>query len=728
MSQNISNGSPEDTAPDVKNVLDTVKSPSRAGEYPQQYQQQQPVYAPQQVDGVPRPQLFRVDSRASLGIRPGLPNPLLRPQTPRPPPPGGTPFPPRPLIQQQRPGLPPGQNIYPPRPVPPLNGAPRPSINPGYRPQNFQRPPTPIVRPQGIFQQRSVPPPRPIFTTNLPPRSQTLDSSDINPPYSDGDETTAHLANDKNENERPSLANMKSKSYSVAENAEPNPTSIEDRRRSISSIGSIEEEKRSYPAEPDPYPRPESRSESLKKIYEDDTNIIAEPVNSSKENLSEKIHEPSPLPTSKTPSLTSPQQSIITSPSSQLNVNKSPSPQPTPSPPTSKSQSPQPEQIPTSAQRARSPLPVQPQQQQNERVDRPPSGKDKRTVETDKSGRKTPETKINASKLRLFKTEGDNDSGVDESTQGNDHLSNGDNSSPKKSTKNSTPRSATTPTKNKSFTRGAKSPHPKSPDTPTTPGSADKKKVPMNKVQVGSAPSPNLKVVKSKIGSLENAAHKPGGGNIRIENRKIDFSTTSSRIAAKNETYAPGGGEKKIQQQKLNWNVKPKVGSLENASHKPKGGDKKIENMKLDFKDKAKPKIGSKDNIKHVPGGGDVKIESKKLEIKVQSKIGSLDNIKHKPGGGDKKIYDDKEYLRQMSAQSNASLDGSQKKKPRPQSLELSSPQVNLVSPTQQRVRILDEVQICQIQTPESRPSSRTSRPGSARNRRSTTPRPPWRY
>lgn len=62
--------------------------------------------------------------------------------------------------------------------------------------------------------------------------------------------------------------------------------------------------------------------------------------------------------------------------------------------------------------------------------------------------------------------------------------------------------------------------------------------------------------------------------------------------------------------QKLQWNAKSKVGSLDNAAHKPKGGDKKIETMKLDFKDKAKPKVGSKDNIKHQPGGGDVKVSS----------------------------------------------------------------------------------------------------------------------
>lgn len=59
---------------------------------------------------------------------------------------------------------------------------------------------------------------------------------------------------------------------------------------------------------------------------------------------------------------------------------------------------------------------------------------------------------------------------------------------------------------------------------------------------------------------------------------------------------------------KLQWSAKPKVGSLENAAHRPGGGDKKIETVKLDFKDKAKAKVGSKDNVKHVPGGGAVKV------------------------------------------------------------------------------------------------------------------------
>ncbi|XP_076258867.1 uncharacterized protein LOC143195518 [Rhynchophorus ferrugineus] len=326
-------------------------------------------------------------------------------------------------------------------------------------------------------------------------------------------------------------------------------------------------------------------------------------------------------------------------------------------------------------------------------------------------------------KLSQTTNKGDNDSGVDESTQGNDQSCNGDTRSPRTTSKSRT--SSTTPTKGRSLSRGSKTPSSlQSPDSAaTTPGSADKKKVPMNKVQVGAAPSPNLKVVKSKIGSLDNANYKPGGGRVKIENKKLDFKHATPRIEAKNDKYVPKGGERKeiesarsvrsarsprkIISQKLEWNAKSKIGSLENATYKPKGGDKKIETVKLDFKEKAKPKVGSKDNMKHQPGGGDVKneeklttkndtkkennehkagkietkkdnngdkiasknetkkenIENKKLEVHATSKVGSMDNVKHKPSGGDKKIFDDKDYLKQQKSGKSSiehSLSGSQ--------------------------------------------------------------------
>lgn len=243
-------------------------------------------------------------------------------------------------------------------------------------------------------------------------------------------------------------------------------------------------------------------------------------------------------------------------------------------------------------------------------------------------------------------TEGDNDSGVDESTQEKDR--NGPTSpgsplkSPSKIPALRRPESITPQTRSRSTSKQRLTA--KTPETPSEPLI---KKVPMNKIQVGAAPSPNLKVVRSKIGSLENATHKPGGGHVKIETKKIDIKA-APRIEAKNDAYVPKGGDKKIITTKLTWTAKPKIGSLDNAHHKPGGGDKKIETLKTDFKDRARPKIGSKDNLGYQPGGGDIKIVNQKLDIKAESKVGSLENIKHKPGGGAVKIFDDKDYLKQI--------------------------------------------------------------------------------
>ena len=76
----------------------------------------------------------------------------------------------------------------------------------------------------------------------------------------------------------------------------------------------------------------------------------------------------------------------------------------------------------------------------------------------------------------------------------------------------------------------------------------------MNKIKVGHAPPPKLREVKSKIGSLQNATHKPGGGNVKIESKKLEFNV-QSRIAAKNEAYAPKGGEKKVKKSKYNLSI-----------------------------------------------------------------------------------------------------------------------------------------------------------------------------
>lgn len=190
--------------------------------------------------------------------------------------------------------------------------------------------------------------------------------------------------------------------------------------------------------------------------------------------------------------------------------------------------------------------------------------------------------------------------------------------------------------------------------SPNTPSAV--KKVPMNKVVVGVSPSPNLRKT-SKIGSLANAAHVPGGGQVKIENRKLDWNV-SARTVNVNSGYAPSGGDKKIEQRKLSWNVGARVGSLEKAGHRPGGGQVRIENRKLDWNG-VNSRVGSKKNINHRPGGGNVEIHNEKVDFQVGSRIGSLANVNHKPGGGEKKIFDDKEYTRQMNEVGGLAKSGS---------------------------------------------------------------------
>ena len=74
----------------------------------------------------------------------------------------------------------------------------------------------------------------------------------------------------------------------------------------------------------------------------------------------------------------------------------------------------------------------------------------------------------------------------------------------------------------------------------------------MNKIVVGVTASPNLKQVRSKVGSLENATYRPGGGDVKIESRKLEWKTTA-RTTNFNEGYAPKGGDKKVKNtQQLN--------------------------------------------------------------------------------------------------------------------------------------------------------------------------------
>ncbi|XP_072531278.1 uncharacterized protein maptb isoform X2 [Salminus brasiliensis] len=133
-------------------------------------------------------------------------------------------------------------------------------------------------------------------------------------------------------------------------------------------------------------------------------------------------------------------------------------------------------------------------------------------------------------------------------------------------------------------------------------------------------PMPDLKNIKSKIGSTENLKHQPGGGKVQILDKKMDLSSVQAKCGSKaNMKHTPGGGNVQIVHKKIDVsNVQSKCGSKANIHHKPGGGNVEIKSEKLDFK--AQSKIGSLDNIGHVAGGGQRKIESHKLMFREQAK------------------------------------------------------------------------------------------------------------
>nr|WVH46258.1 P301L/mRuby3 fusion protein [Cloning vector pLV[Exp]-CBA>P301L:T2A:mRuby3] len=151
---------------------------------------------------------------------------------------------------------------------------------------------------------------------------------------------------------------------------------------------------------------------------------------------------------------------------------------------------------------------------------------------------------------------------------------------------------------------------------PKSPSSAK------SRLQTAPVPMPDLKNVKSKIGSTENLKHQPGGGKVQIINKKLDLSNVQSKCGSKdNIKHVLGGGSVQIVYKPVDLSkVTSKCGSLGNIHHKPGGGQVEVKSEKLDFKDRVQSKIGSLDNITHVPGGGNKKIETHKLTFRENAK------------------------------------------------------------------------------------------------------------
>ncbi|XP_060136997.1 titin isoform X3 [Zootoca vivipara] len=268
--------------------------------------------------------------------------------------------------------------------------------------------------------------------------------------------------------------------------------------------------------------------------------------------------------------------------------------------------------------------------------------------------------------------------------------------------------SATTPTAAAPGLPGAAASRPK-PATPRLSGTGSSAAEPKKASTLKAAPktspvakpprpptssvsAPDLKNVRSKIGSTDNIKHQPGGGRAKVERkaesagaaRKPELNAVSKTALTKTAVSKEGApkqpnGKVQIVSKKANYShVQSKCGSKDNIKHVPGGGNVpnaqrpssgvhsqsataprpsqgsthvQILSKKIDLS-KVSSKCGSKANIKHKPGGGDVKIENQKLNFKekAQAKVGSLDNVGHIPAGGTVKTEGGEEAAPQNGA------------------------------------------------------------------------------
>ncbi|KAJ1098842.1 hypothetical protein NDU88_003949 [Pleurodeles waltl] len=190
---------------------------------------------------------------------------------------------------------------------------------------------------------------------------------------------------------------------------------------------------------------------------------------------------------------------------------------------------------------------------------------------------------------------------------------------------------------------------------PESNATTDGKKVPVaraptSKVNVapkaarpGSVPAPDLKNVRSKIGSTDNLKYQPGGGKAKVEKRpesagairKPSAPLPVTRTATTKTTVSKETAQKDSNGRVAKSAPSKKVQPVNAPKCRPGSANVQILNKKVD-PSKVTAKCGSKVNIKHKPGGGDVKIENHQSSVKdkVQSKVESLDNMGHAPAGG----------------------------------------------------------------------------------------------
>ncbi|XP_065883051.1 microtubule-associated protein tau-like [Dysidea avara] len=117
---------------------------------------------------------------------------------------------------------------------------------------------------------------------------------------------------------------------------------------------------------------------------------------------------------------------------------------------------------------------------------------------------------------------------------------------------------------------------------------------------------------QSKVGSLDNILHSPGGGKKKIFSQKVDVSSAKSNIVVKRQSLPEMRAVRHLRKEEDNTTSKSateihsKVGSLDNISRKPQGGNKKILTYPIpNYKCKVSSKVDSSDPTSRMHQLGD---------------------------------------------------------------------------------------------------------------------------
>lgn len=142
----------------------------------------------------------------------------------------------------------------------------------------------------------------------------------------------------------------------------------------------------------------------------------------------------------------------------------------------------------------------------------------------------------------------------------------------------------------------------------------------------------------SAVSGSFTSIHYTPGGSVILRKQRPDVKSQVGSLD--NISHSPGGGDVSIPQNKIKWKKESKIGSLDNITHLPKSSNVQIFNEKLKWR--TDPKVGSLDNSDHVPKGAKFKVPNfpKDWTKSATSKVGSLSNVSHQPGGGNFQMID----------------------------------------------------------------------------------------